>query len=130
MWRTASVLVLLACLAERGRPQVVAPGSEAQCDLMNMFAGLQRVSTDETCRAGCETGRGECPDNWTPTGVDVCASQCGKIFEPFWDVCGTYLIAAGLGGMVRLGSPVPRPHSGFCARPARPTPCPFRPCPH
>jgi hypothetical protein len=95
-------LLLLAWLG-RGRAQVVAPGSEAECDLAQMFQGLQRISTNEACHGGCETGRGECPPNWTPTGVDVCTSECGRIFEPFWDVCGTYLISAGLGGMDDMG---------------------------
>jgi hypothetical protein len=125
MFLLAHLLVQLL-LVSSVRGQVVAPGSEAECDLMHLFAGLQSIASNEACRAGCETARGDCPAAWTPTGVDVCTSECGAVFEPFWDVCGSYLISAGLGGMDDMGrfcelalSRSPQHHTAQMCPPAR-----------
>lgn len=74
------------------------------CDIGGMFAGLSEIKLDADCQAGCAGGSGLCPAEWLPSAADECSAACGRVFEPFWDRCGTMLTNAGMGGMEEFGA--------------------------
>ena len=80
-------------------PQVVT----AACNIMDLFNELSAITTNPACTAGCSGGSGVCPPNWFPGAADVCSAECGAIFEPFWDECGSMLTQMNMGGMEQMG---------------------------
>jgi hypothetical protein len=93
--------------------RVLQTGAAELCDIGGMFAGLSQIKLDADCQAGCAGGSGVCPADWLPSAADECSAACGRVFEPFWDRCGTMLTNAGMGGMDEMGafcesSPEPR----------------------
>ena len=94
-------------LGSRARNAVAArrlQSAPVLCDIGGMFAGLSQIKLDADCQAGCAEGTGVCPPDWIPASADACSAACGRVFEPFWDRCGTMLTNAGLGGMDEMGA--------------------------
>lgn len=62
--------------------------------IMDLFQLLSEITLDPNCRAGCEGG--QCPDMWYPGAHDICDADCGRVYEPFWDECGEYVLLAAM----------------------------------
>jgi hypothetical protein len=71
------------------------------CSIGSVFGKLLAIKNSPACRAGCAGGK--CPADWMPGSADKCSAACGKVFEPFWDECGTILVASKMGGMAVMG---------------------------
>ena len=56
---------------------LAATASAQSCELATLFAHLSEVQ--EACCGGNDCSSGY------PGGEDECNSECGEIFEPFWD---------------------------------------------
>ena len=58
-----------------------APADPKDCDIAGLFNHLERVTTSEPCRAGCNggacTGPPDAPDEWYPDHEDACNEECG-----------------------------------------------------
>ena len=89
--------------ARRGKHRLLQTQTQL-CDIGAMFAGLSEIKLDADCQAGCAGGSGLCPADWLPSAADECSAACGRVFEPFWDRCGTMLTNAGMGGMEEFGA--------------------------
>ena len=73
--------------------QVVAE----ECTIGSVFNHLQEIKANADCLAGCATS--DCGPEWYPGEGDLCNAACGAVFEPFWDSCGTILVAMEMGGV-------------------------------
>ena len=74
-------------------------GETGRCGIGAVFGNLMAIKGNRDCRAGCAGGSGLCPTDWYPSGQDECSAECGAVFEPFWDTCGSMLVMAGMGGI-------------------------------
>jgi hypothetical protein len=72
------------------------------CTINAVYAHLQQITTSPACRAGCYLHH--CPIGWNPGDKDRCSVACGKVFEPFWDQCGSMLTQMQMGGMSGMGA--------------------------
>jgi hypothetical protein len=88
-----------ACSAAPSSPPP-PPGTAQLCSINSLFTRLTAIKSDADCRAGCQGSR--CPPDWYPSSGDACNADCGAVFEPFWDECGTMLVATGMGGMSEM----------------------------
>jgi hypothetical protein len=88
-----------ACSAAPSSPPP-PPGTAQLCSINSLFTRLRTIKSDTDCRAGCQGGH--CPPDWYPGSRDACNADCGAVFEPFWDECGTVLVATGMGGMSEM----------------------------
>ena len=66
--------------------------SRPSCDFSLLFEHMMNM--DEICCAE----RGSCASG-NPGASDQCSMDCALVFEPFWDDCGTMMIAT-MGGMM------------------------------
>ena len=91
------------CLATAVGALLTLPAAAAQdisattgCDLGELFVHMHTIE-DACCTGGnaCESGY--------PGPEATCSHECATIFEPFWDGCGTTLMAMGtVSGMESL----------------------------
>lgn len=96
-------LVVLVAVAGLRRAQ-----AQAECNIMDMYAHLLSITSDEECRSGRNEGHGDPPgaqgEEWFPGAADYCNAMCGATFEPFWDQCGATLSSMNMGGMEEMGA--------------------------
>lgn len=78
---------------------------------MDLFQLLSQITLDPNCRAGCEGG--QCPDLWYPGAHDICDANCGRVYEPFWDECGEYVLVTSFSML--LPFPLLSPHQSSAA---------------
>jgi hypothetical protein len=81
---------------------------DGECNIMDMYAHLLSITSDEDCRSGRNEGHGDPPgeqpgEQWFPGATDYCNAMCGATFEPFWDQCGALLTSMDMGGMEEMG---------------------------
>ena len=88
--------------AQAGSTVSKSAGSEL-CTVATVFSHLQDIKRSPDCRAGC-AGTGRCPPDWVPGAKDRCSAECGRIFEPFWDQCGSILTSVQMGGMKQMST--------------------------
>jgi hypothetical protein len=67
---------LLGALAPR---LALAQDVSAECNIANLFSHLQTITDSDDC---CPVGG--CPTGF-PGSADSCTTECGVVFEPFWD---------------------------------------------
>ncbi len=72
----SAVLLAAAALAVRGAD------AQEVCSIGAVFSGLGEVKANGDCQAGCNSGSGDCPPDWTPGRADNCNAACGAVFEP------------------------------------------------
>ena len=101
----AAILALLPSFAYAQIGGIIPPnaGGAAECTISSVFTGLNEIKLNPSCQQGCNSGSGDCPDDWTPGSIDECDTSCGQVFEPFWDSCGDLLTSIGMGGMDEMG---------------------------
>ena len=113
MARTLAALVAVAGLR---RAQ-----AQAECNIMDMYAHLLSITSDEECRSGRNEGHGDLPgaqgEQWFPGATDYCNAMCGATFEPFWDQCGATLSSMNMGGMEEMGVFCESPLALLCSAP-------------
>jgi hypothetical protein len=63
------------------------PANPRNCDIAGVFNHLERVTTSEPCRAGCNggacTGPPDASDEWYPDHEDACNEECGALMHNF-----------------------------------------------
>lgn len=100
---------LSICLAIGWLAAVEGQGvASSSCNIMDMYAHLLSISSDEECRSGRNEGQGDPPGEqpgaqWFPGATDYCNAMCGAVFEPFYDQCGELLTSMDMGGMEEMG---------------------------
>ena len=63
------------------------------CDFASM------IEHQQTVQQVCCTGD-NCRGSTTPIAISECTVQCGQVFEPFWNDCGTQINAMGVAGQM------------------------------
>ena len=73
------MMKLWALLGALAPPLALAQDISGDCNIANLFSHLQMITESADCCpvGGCQTG--------FPGSADSCTTECGVVFEPFWD---------------------------------------------